>query len=63
MTVLDLGTKVTYRWQVRIPPKYKTPLNDVIEWINENKISGTIFPGVAFFNNEQDAIIFILRWS
>lgn len=63
MTVLDLGTKAAYRWQVLIPPKYKTPLNDVIEWTNENKIACAILPGVAFFNNEQDAIIFILRWS
>ena len=63
MKVFDLGDKAIFQYRVNIPSENKTPCDDVINWMKQNKIQGAVVPGVAFFHREQDVTMFMLRWS
>ena len=65
MKVTDRGSSVgsAYRYRVDIPKSYKAPLREVMQWLKNNNIECTIMPGLALFHNQQDVVLFLLRWS
>lgn len=63
MQVIDLGSKSFYRWRVEVPRHNKSPWEDVKKWASDREINCTIIPGLAFFREERDAILFVLTWS
>lgn len=63
MKVIDLGSEAIYRYRVEVPRENKTPVDDFRDWLKENKITAAWVPGLVFFNNKKDVILFALRWS
>ena len=65
MRVHDFGfdKKILYRYRVDIPRENTTTIDIVEKWLEENHIQCSLIPGHAFFRNEQDVILFLLRWS
>lgn len=62
--VIDFGsdTNTIYRYRVRIDRVNLTPIEQVRVWADNNNISCTIIPSLAFFHHEQDVVRFMLRW-
>ena len=64
MTVLDLGLdkQLSYRYRVDTSGRL-LPLEELRVWADNQNISCAILPGLAFFHNEKDVTLFLLRWS
>lgn len=64
MRVIDLGSDkhISYRYRVNTSDRLLR-LDVVRTWANHNNISCAIIPGVAFFKNEKDVTLFLLRWA
>jgi hypothetical protein len=58
-----LGKTLIYRYRVDIPRENTTSMEIVEKWLEENNIQCSLIPGHVFFRNEQDAMLFVLRWS
>ena len=63
MKVLDLGLNAIYRYRVEIPRENKTSIDDFRDWLSTTKITAAWVPGLVFFQNEKDVVLFIMRWS
>lgn len=64
MTVIDFGTNkdISYRYRVNTSDRLLR-LEEVRDWADNQNISCTIIPGLAFFHYEPDVTLFLLRWS
>lgn len=53
----------TYHYRVDIPRSNMHTVEEVTEWVIYHAIPCCIIPGLAYFRNSEDAILFVLRWS
>lgn len=63
MRVSNLGPDKLFPWRVDVPRENMSSMDEVKQWTKDRKISCVLIPGLAFFSEERDAILFVLRWS
>jgi hypothetical protein len=52
-----------YPYKVEVPFDNRSPLYEVGEWVKSTELDCIIGSGNSFFRTEQDAMLFILKWS
>ena len=64
MTVIDFGPDkhISHRYRVNTS-SLVLRLEEVRVWADHQNIRCSILPGLAFFHDEKDVTLFLLRWS
>ena len=64
MTVIDFGPDIQTSYRYRVDTSSRVlRLEEVRVWADHQNIRCSILPGLAFFYDEKDVILFLLRWS
>jgi hypothetical protein len=59
----ETAARTHFTYCVMVPRTNMSPIDEVEAWAENLGIDCLIFPGSTYTKTEQDAMLFVMRWS